>query len=207
MARRRAAGYTAQRMGFTYPYPRPSVTVDVVFVAVHETPRLLLIRRAHEPFADHWALPGGFLDMDEELASAARRELLEETAVKVRALAEVGVFGAPGRDPRGRTITVAYAALHVGEPPTARAGDDASGAEWWPLRRLPKLAFDHRLVVRRALEVLRERARHGDGLRGLLARSIDASGLAAVYDALGMSDARALARRVASKGAAKGAKR
>ena len=189
-------------MSFTYPYARASVTADVMYLAVHEgTSKLLLIQRKAEPFAGDWALPGGFLDMDEELADAARRELLEETAVAVRKLAEIGVFGAVGRDPRGRTITVAFAALHLGEPPRQAAGDDAQGARWWSLARLPKLAFDHRAIVRRGLEVLRTRARHDDGLIGLLPKTVTRRELAAVHAAIGIDDSAAVLRRLAREGA------
>ena len=91
---------------YTYEYPRPAVTVDIVIATREESPRVLLIRRKNEPFAGCWALPGGFVEMDETLESAARRELHEETGVKTKALVQLGTFGDPGRDPRGRTISV-----------------------------------------------------------------------------------------------------
>src|SRR6266404_4332625 len=95
---------------YVYEWPRPAVTVDLVIVTREKKPRVLLIRRKHEPFADCWAIPGGFVDMDEPLDAAARRELLEETGVRVQQVVQLGTFGAPGRDPRGRTISVAYLA-------------------------------------------------------------------------------------------------
>ncbi len=142
-------------MSPTYRYPRPSVTVDVVLFAVRDARlELLLIQRGNEPFAGRWALPGGFLDMDEELEAAARRELLEETAVRAGALEELGAYGTVGRDPRGRTISVAYLALVCGAPPVAIAGDDASSARWVRADRLPLMAFDHRRIVKDALRRL-----------------------------------------------------
>src|SRR5262249_17350665 len=93
---------------FCYDYPRPAVTVDAVIVTREERPRVLLIRRQHEPFAGMWALPGGFVDMDETLEASARRELEEESGVRVEALEQLHTFGDPGRDPRGRTVSVVY---------------------------------------------------------------------------------------------------
>src|SRR5690348_9654260 len=95
---------------FCYQYPRPAVTVDVVIVTREAKPRVLLIRRKHEPHLGQWAIPGGFVDMDEALEVAARRELLEETGVRARKLEQLGTWGDPGRDPRGRTISVVYLA-------------------------------------------------------------------------------------------------
>src|ERR1700737_4987912 len=95
---------------YTYDYPRPAVTVDVVIVTREGRPRVLLIRRKNEPFRGMWAIPGGFVDMDESLEDAARRELREETGVRARRLEQLHTFGGPGRDPRGRVISVAYLA-------------------------------------------------------------------------------------------------
>ena len=100
----------AKKQQFVYDYPRPSVTVDVAIVTLHKRPRVLLIRRKHDPFAGTWALPGGFIDMNETLEDSARRELREETGVEAAELIQLGTYGDPGRDPRGRTITVAYLA-------------------------------------------------------------------------------------------------
>ena len=88
------------------------------------------------------------MDMDETMETGARRELVEETGLEVGPLAQCGTFGDPGRDPRGRTISVGFVGVLLGEPPAPQSGDDASDAKWHPVRRLPKLAFDHRTVIR-----------------------------------------------------------
>lgn len=133
-------------------YPRPSVTVDIVlFTLRNDQPHVLLIRRRRPPFADHWALPGGFIEMDETLEQSAARELWEETGLRDVALEQLYTFGDPGRDPRGRVISVAY--VGVIQPEQAAgvaAGDDAADARWWPLDRLPPLAFDHDRILARA---------------------------------------------------------
>src|SRR5437763_569739 len=115
---------------YTYDYPRPSVTVDVVIVTREARPRVLLIRRKHDPFAGRWALPGGFIDMDETLEESARRELREETGVAAAELEQLGAFGDPGRDPRGRTVSVAYLARVDAADVNPQAADDAAEVEW-----------------------------------------------------------------------------
>jgi 8-oxo-dGTP diphosphatase len=121
-------------------------TADVVLVT--RDGRVLLIEREYDPFAGRWALPGGHVDAGETSLEAAVRELVEETGVVVEAdaLRLVGVYDAPGRDPRGRYVTVAYR-VTVAEPVAAAAGDDASAARWWELAKLPQLAFDHAVIV------------------------------------------------------------
>lgn len=143
---------------FVYDYPRPMVTVDVVIVTQEAKPRVLLIRRKRDPFAGAWALPGGFVEMDESLEDAARRELLEETGVRARELAQLGAFGEPGRDPRGRTISVAYLACVNPEALTPRAADDAAEVGWFSLARPPKLAFDHKKILAFARRYLQTQA-------------------------------------------------
>jgi 8-oxo-dGTP diphosphatase len=132
---------------YTYDFPRPAVTVDTVVVTREAEPRVLLIRRKHEPFAGSWAIPGGFVDMDETLEAAARRELLEETGVQVDAVEQLHTFGDPGRDPRGRTISVVYLARVDADQVRPRADDDAAAVEWHSLLRPPDLAFDHADVL------------------------------------------------------------
>ncbi len=141
-----------------YEYPRPAVTVDVVIVTRDRPRRVLLIRRKHEPFAGRWALPSGFVDMDEDLDAAARRELQEETGVRATRLEQLYTFGAPDRDPRGRTISVAFLALVEAAKLAPKAADDAAEVGWHSLTRPPQLAFDHALILARA----RERLKHID---------------------------------------------
>lgn len=167
-------------MAFTYEHPRPMVTVDVVWLCA-AGPSVLLIRRARPPFAGRWALPGGYLDLDEELEAAARRELLEETSVRAGALHEIGAFGKIGRDPRGRTISVAFLAVHAGEPPAPRSGDDAGDARWQPLSRLPPLGFDHGRIVAAARMRLRELAERPARLCALLPARFTLAELGAVH--------------------------
>lgn len=132
---------------YCYEYPRPAVTVDIVVVTRDARPRVLLIRRKHAPFAGMWAIPGGFVDMDESLEDAARRELREETGVASKRLEQLATFGDPGRDPRGRTISVVYFTRVDAAKVQPRGADDAKEAAWHDLARLPKLAFDHREIL------------------------------------------------------------
>jgi 8-oxo-dGTP diphosphatase len=141
---------------YCYPFPRPMLTADVACVA-EEGGRayLLLIQRNHEPFAGRWALPGGFVDENEGLEAAAARELREETGVEGLTLEQFGAYGDPGRDPRGHTVTVAYLA-RLARRVAATGGDDAAGAEWFPVDALPELAFDHDRIIADALRRYRE---------------------------------------------------
>ncbi len=144
---------------FTYDYPRPAVSVDIaVFHAEKRGPtKLLLIKRLRDPFAEHWALPGGFLDMDETLEEAAVRELREETQVQANRLEPIGAFSRVDRDPRGRVISFGFLAVLPDAPtPEAVAGDDAKDAAWFPLDALPPLAFDHAQIVEQAVQQLRQ---------------------------------------------------
>ena len=140
----------AKKKPFCYEYPRPAVTVDVVIVTRERRPRVLLIRRKHDPFAGLWAVPGGFVDMDEALEAAAARELREETGVSAQRLEQLHTFGDPGRDPRGRTISVAYLARVDPEEVHPEAADDAAEVGWHPLDAPPALAFDHAKILERA---------------------------------------------------------
>jgi 8-oxo-dGTP diphosphatase len=140
---------------YTYDYPRASVTVDIVLVTKERKPRLLLIRRRHDPFAGRWVLPGGFIEMDETLEESARRELQEETGLLVGKLEQLRTFGDPGRDPRGRTISVVFIGRVDGKKLKPKADDDAAEVGWHRLERLPKLAFDHAEVLAFAKRWLR----------------------------------------------------
>ncbi len=141
---------------YVYDWPRPMVTVDVaVFALVEGKARLLLVQRKHEPFQGSWALPGGFVEIDEDLPQAAARELAEETGLKDVCLEQLHTFGKPGRDPRGRTITVVYFGIAGNNWEQARAADDAAQVQWFDIGHLPPLAFDHDEIARSATEKLK----------------------------------------------------
>ena len=134
-------------MSYTYPFPRPAVTVDIIIFRLScNRPEVLLIERANEPFRGKWALPGGFVDKDEALEDAAARELAEETGLRGILLTQMHAFGTPGRDPRGHTVSVVYVG-YLPEGAVAVAGDDAVNTEWFGLEEIPEMAFDHRKVI------------------------------------------------------------
>jgi len=154
---------------YVYDYPRPMVTVDAaVFTVRAGKLQVLLIKRRHEPFKGMWALPGGFVNMDENLDTAAARELAEETSVTGVHLVQFGTFGNVGRDPRGRVITVAYLGIVDSGSVTIGAGDDAQEAAWMPLDAIPPLATDHNDALRRAVYFLRVLTTSRDGIIGIL---------------------------------------
>ena len=133
-----------------------AVTVDsVIFCKVNNRFKVLLIQRKNDPFKDQWALPGGFVEEGEDLETAAKRELLEETGVKVDSMEQVKAFGKPGRDPRGRTISIAFLSRIFCEE-ELKASDDAKAAEWFELEKVHdmKLAFDHDEIINVAQQFL-----------------------------------------------------
>lgn len=142
---------------YSYDYPRPALTVDIVIFTLRDHRlQVLLIRRLGEPFRGFWALPGGFVQMEESLEEAAIRELNEETGVQETYLEQLYTYGDPARDPRGRVVSVAYYALiHAGAPARSQGGDDAGQARWFPVDGLPSLAFDHTGIIAYALRRLR----------------------------------------------------
>src|SRR4051794_39186483 len=140
-------------MSHTYEYPRPALTVDcVVFGLDEEDLKVLLVRRGLPPFEGRWALPGGFVRMDETLDDAARRELREETGLKDVYLEQLYTFGDVRRDPRGRVVSVAYYALVNLADHRVQAATDASDAAWFAVSDLPRLAFDHDRILTAASE-------------------------------------------------------
>jgi 8-oxo-dGTP diphosphatase len=147
----------SRKQKHVYDYPRPAVTVDVVIVTREARPRVLLIRRKHDPFAGKWAIPGGFVDENEPLEDAAQRELFEETGVRQARLEQLGAFGDPGRDPRGWTISVAFLAEIPAKSAKATAADDAAEVGWHRLDRLPPLAFDHAEILACARKRLKQK--------------------------------------------------
>ena len=138
-------------MSYTYKYPRPSVTADCIVITREAEPKVLLIQRGGEPFKGCWAFPGGFMEMDETTEQCALRELEEETGLKIHEVCQIGAYSKVDRDPRGRTITVAYLAL-VDAPLPVKGLDDAAKAQWFPLSALPALAFDHADILKDAIK-------------------------------------------------------
>lgn len=141
---------------YTYSYPRPSVTTDcVIFGYDGKDLKVLLIQRGIPPFQGMWAFPGGFLQMDEDAIDGAKRELKEETGLEDAYIEQFRTFSAVERDPRGRVITIAHLSLvKISE---VRGGDDAAKAEWFKLSEIPQLAFDHDMILREALKVLKQK--------------------------------------------------
>ena len=139
-------------MSYTYKYPRPAVTADSVVITNEAEPKVLLIERGADPYKGCWAFPGGFMNMDENTKQCAIRELEEETGQKVSEVHQIGAYSKVDRDPRGRTVTVAYLAI-VDAPMAVSGQDDAAKAQWFPLTALPELAFDHEEIMKDAINV------------------------------------------------------
>ena len=139
-------------MAYEYEFPHPAVTVDVaIFTIRNDELKVLLIKRALDPFLGSWALPGGFVELDESLVAAAKRELKEETGVSAAYLEQLYTFGEPNRDPRERVISVAYYALMPSDALEIKAASDAEGVGWFSFDELPQLAFDHSDILTMAL--------------------------------------------------------
>ena len=137
-------------MAYSYDYPRPAVTADCIVMTREDDPKVLLIERGHEPFKGCWAFPGGFMNMDETTEQCAIRELEEETGLQITDIQQLGAYSKVDRDPRGRTITVAYLAF-VDNPLPVKGQDDAAKAQWFSIKNLPKLAFDHEEIMKDAI--------------------------------------------------------
>jgi len=149
----------AKKGKYIYDWPRPMVTVDAaVFAFFGKKVKLLLINRGNEPFKGQWALPGGFIEINEELEDAAVRELQEETGLSNVPLEQMHTFGNVGRDPRGRQITIVFMGVLEKRPPKIKGGDDAAKARWFDIEKLPKnMAFDHSEVIRFAIAGLKKK--------------------------------------------------
>ncbi|MCF4101685.1 NUDIX hydrolase [Gillisia sp. M10.2A] len=131
-----------------------AITVDtVIFCIEHSDKKVLLIQRKNDPYKYQWALPGGFLEEDEELETGAKRELKEETGLKLESLKQLHAFGRIGRDPRGRTISIAFVGS-VEKEFEVVGSDDAREAKWFSIKKLPELAFDHLQIISEATESL-----------------------------------------------------
>lgn len=173
-------------MAYTYEYPRPAVTVDLVIFTIAENDlKVLLIRRGGEPYKNRWALPGGFVEIDESLEKAAARELQEEVGVTNVYLEQLYTFGEPKRDPRGRVISVSYFALVDAEQQRIRAASDATEAEWHSVfdpKLGAKLAFDHKQILEYAVWRLRNKIEWTTVGYELLPKKFTLSELQRVYE-------------------------
>ena len=128
------------------------MTADCIVITKEAEPKVLLIQRGDQPFKGGWAFPGGFMNMDETTEQCAVRELEEETGLQLSKIQQIGAYSKVDRDPRGRTVTVAYLAV-IDAPVAVTGQDDAAKAEWWPLSSLPILAFDHDEIISDAIAI------------------------------------------------------
>ena len=158
---------------YTYEYPRPILAADsAVFTVIDGAIHVLLVRRGHEPYEGCWAFPGGFVNENEPVDEAGARELREETGLTDVPLRQMQVFGDPGRDPRGWTVSVVYLAVIDHRAHTVTAGDDAREAQWFPLAKPPRLAFDHDRILEYAVKRLVQLVGRGDRECALLPSTI-----------------------------------
>jgi len=172
-------------MPHSYQYPRAALTVDCVVFGFDESElKVLLIERGLEPFKGKWALPGGFVRVDETLDEAARRELAEETGLKDVFLEQLYTFGAVDRDPRERVVSVAYYALVKLSDHRAKAATDAANAEWFPISKVPRLAFDHADIFAATLARLKGKVRYEPVGFELLPPKFTLSQLQHIYEAV-----------------------
>lgn len=193
-------------MPFTYQHPHPSVTTDIVIFTIHKKQlELLLIRRADEPYKNCWALPGGFVNIDEDLEHCALRELKEETGVTGVYLEQLYTFGKPGRDPRERVISVAWYALVPPDRLHIRAASDAREVAWFDAGKLPKLAFDHKAIVAMAHQRLAAKLNYSTIALQFMPEQFTLSELQQVHESiLGTQlDKRNFRKRVAALGCVK----
>jgi len=164
-------------------YEKPSVTVDIViFTIKNRNLEILLVKRNLEPFKNQWAIPGGFVRIEESLDSAAKRELQEETGVKDVYLEQLYTFGSPKRDSRGRVITVAYMALINSDKLVLEASTDVSEAKWFSIREVPALAFDHLEILSYALKRLKWKFEYTTVAFSLLPKEFTISQIQAIYE-------------------------
>lgn len=172
-------------MPYTYRHPHPAVTTDIVIFTIRQDElKVLLIKRALPPHKNMWALPGGFIKLEESLEEGARRELEEETGVKDVYLEQLYTFGNPDRDPRERVITVAYYALIPTEEIDIQAGSDAEGVSWFGMKELPELAFDHKDILNMAHERLRAKLDYSTIAFQFLTKDFTLSELQHVYEVI-----------------------
>lgn len=164
-------------------YEQPAVTVDLVIFTVNDdTLKIMLVKRAEDPFADCWSIPGGFLKAGESLEGAALRVLGEKTGMENVYMEQLYTFGDPSRDPRTRVITVTYFALIPWKELIQPASDKVADLTWVSVDRLPKLAFDHRQIVQYAIQRLRAKASYSNIVYGLMPRQFRLSELQNIYE-------------------------
>ncbi len=172
-------------MSYSYAYPHPAVTTDVVIFTIRDhVLELLLIRRGSDPFKNSWALPGGFVNIDEDLEACALRELEEETGVTGVYLEQLYTCGTPNRDPRERVISVAYYALVPPDRINIRAASDAKEVAWFNLERLPTLAFDHETIVAMAQQRLTAKLNYSTIALQFMPEKFTLSELQQVYESI-----------------------
>ena len=187
---------------YCYKYPRPAVATDCVILGWEDRLKVLLIERGGEPFRGCWALPGGFLEMQEDAETCARRELEEETGIKGVEVEQLHAFSAVRRDPRYRVISIAYYALVAFSACQVRAGDDAAKAQWFPVEAVPELAFDHKEVLQLALERLKQKSLYYPIGLGVLPERFTLSELRRFYEAIRQKtlDAREFGQKILQTG-------
>ena len=172
-------------MAYAYEYPHPAVTTDIVIFTIRQDAlKVLLINRGLPPHQGMWALPGGFINLDESLEEGARRELEEETGVSDVYLEQLYTFGEPDRDPRERVITVAYYALVPTDEIDIKAGSDAEGVSWIAMQEIPELAFDHRDILDMAYERLSAKLDYSTIAFQFMPRDFTLSELQHVYEVI-----------------------
>lgn len=168
---------------YTYKYPHPAVTTDCIVFGFDGTKlNLLLINRGIEPYKGSWALPGGFMKIDETAEQGALRELQKETGVKDIYIEQMQAFTAVDRDPRERVMTIAFMAFVRQEKYEVIAGDDAAKAQWFPVKSLPQLAFDHKEIITLALDKLRWKMTYEPLAFRLLNKTFTISQLQTIYE-------------------------
>ena len=166
-----------------HSFAKPSVTVDIVIFTIQDDDlKVLLVKRNIEPFKGKWAIPGGFVRIDESLEEAAIRELQEETGVSNVYLEQLYTFGNPKRDPRGRVITVAYMALVNSENINLKASTDASEAQWFSTKKIPDLAFDHKNILNYSLKRLKWKFEYTTVAFSMLPKKFTISQLQDIYE-------------------------
>src|SRR3989344_1214489 len=166
-----------------HKFKKPSVTVDIIIFTIKNNDlKVLLVKRDIEPFKGKWAIPGGFVRMDESLEEAAKRELQEETGVKEIYLEQLYTFGDPKRDPRGRVITVSYMALVNSEKIKLEATTDVSEAQWFSVKKLPSVAFDHKKILDYAFQRLKWKFEYTTVAFSLLSKEFTISKIQRIYE-------------------------